>query len=446
MICYHARWVLPITAPPIPDGTVAELGGRIIYVGPRANAPGGTDHDLGDCALLPGLVNAHTHLELTVFRGLLEDLSFREWIARLQGAKVAVMTPERFLDSARWGIAEGVRTGITTYADTCDSGVVLEAMRERGVRGIMYQEVFSPSPEPAAVRAAAARLAEQLARHDALETELQHVGVSPHAPYTVSDPLFALIARSGRRIAVHIAESDAEERYVRDGDGPFADALRARGIPVAPRASSPIALMAKLGVLDAHPLLIHCVRVSEPDIASIAASGSTVAHCPISNAKLGHGIAPLLEMLDAGIAVGLGSDSMAANNRMQLLEESRAAVLAQRARSLRPDALSAAQALELATLGGARALGIADRIGSLEVGKEADLAAFDLSSLAGAADADLEAALVFALGAEPARFVAVAGIVRMWNWELLNEDLELQGRVTSTASALREWIGAQQHR
>src|SRR6185312_17557265 len=144
------------------------------------------------------------------------------------------------------------------------------------------------------------------------------VGVSPHAPYTVSDPLFALVARSGRPIAVHIAESDAEERYVVSAEGPFADAHSARGIPVAPRAASPIALLAKLGVLEARPLLIHCVRVSESDIASIAASGSSVAHCPISNAKLAHGIAPLLEMSSAGIAVGLGSDSMAANNRMHL--------------------------------------------------------------------------------------------------------------------------------
>ena len=444
MICYHARWVLPITAPPIVDGTVAELGGRIVYVGPRADAPGGTDHDLGDCALLPGLVNAHTHLELTVFRGLLEDLDFRDWIVRLQGAKVGVMTPERFLDSARWGLAEGVRAGITTYADTCDSGVALSAMRERGVRGIMYQEVFSPSPEPDAVRAAASALAEKLARHDALETELQRVGVSPHAPYTVSDPLFALVARSGRPIAVHIAESDAEERYVVSAEGPFADAHSARGIPVAPRAASPIALLAKLGVLEARPLLIHCVRVSESDIASIAASGSSVAHCPISNAKLAHGIAPLTALLDAGIPVGLGSDSMASNNRMHLLEESRAAVLAQRARTLRPDALTAARALELATIDGARALGLGDRVGSLEVGKEADLAAFDLSALAGAADADPAAALVFALGAEPARFVSVAGTVKVWNWELLNEDPELYGRVSHTASALREWIGALQ--
>ncbi|MEO8881762.1 MAG: amidohydrolase family protein [Gemmatimonadaceae bacterium] len=443
MIRYHARWVLPISSPPIRDGTVAELGGRIVYVGPRANAPDGQgeiDRDLGNCALLPGLINAHTHLELTAFRGLLEDLSFRDWIARLQGAKVAVMTPERFLDSARWGIAEGLRAGITTFADTCDSGMVLEAMRERGVRGIMYQEVFSPSADPKAVSDAAARLAGQLARHDAFETDLQHVGVSPHAPYTVSDPLFALVARSGRKIAIHIAESDAEHRFVSEGEGPFADAHRARGFPVARRAESPIALLEKLGVLDAKPLLIHCVRVSDSDIAAIASSESTIAHCPISNAKLGHGIAPLLEMLDAGIAVGLGSDSMAANNRMHLLEESRTAVLAQRIRVSRPDALPAARAIELATLGGARALGLADRVGSLEVGKEADLAAFDLTTLAGSADADPEAALVFALGAEPAKFVAVAGISKVWNWEPLNEDLELPGRVSKTAAALRGWV------
>jgi len=439
VIRYHARWVLPISSPPIRNGTVVELGGRIAYVGPRADAPDGTDRDLGDCALLPGLINAHTHLELTVFRGLFEDLSFREWIARVQGAKVAVMTPERFLDSARWGITEGVRAGITCFADTCDSGVVLEAMRERGVRGIMYQEVFSPSADPVVVREAAARLAEKLARHDALETELQEVGVSPHAPYTVSDPLFALVARSGRRVAVHIAESEAEQRFVCDGEGPFADALRARGFSVAPRASSPIALLGKLGVLDARPLLIHCVRVSDTDIAAISNSGSTVAHCPISNAKLGHGIAPVLDMLDAGIDVGLGSDSMAANNRMHLLEESRAAVLAQRIGQSRFDALPAWRALALATLGGARALGLADRVGSLEVGKEADLAAFDLTALAGSADADPAAALVFALGAEPAKFVAVAGTVKVWNWELLNEDLELHDRVSDIHEALRHW-------
>jgi 5-methylthioadenosine/S-adenosylhomocysteine deaminase len=435
MIRYHARWILPITAPPIPNGTLAVADGRIAYVGSRAGAPAGGDHDLGNAILLPGLVNAHTHLELTAFRGLLEDLEFREWIVRLQRAKVAVLTRERALDSARLGIAEGLRAGITTYADTCDSGVALQAMREMGVRGIMYQEVFSPSPDPERVRDAAVGLSQKLAVLEPLETELQRLGISPHAPYTVSDPLFALAARSGRPLAIHIAESEAEMRFVRDADGPFAHALRDRGIPVAPRARTPVELLEKLGVLEQRPLLIHCVHVDDADRRAIAAAHASVAHCPISNAKLGHGIAPLLECLDAGIAVGLGSDSMASNNRMDLLEEARVAVLAQRMRTRRPDALPVERALELATLGGARALGLDTRIGSLEVGKDADLVAFPLPG--GVADADPAALAIFALGGCPARLVTVAGAVRVCAGRLVDEDPSLADRVAETARLLR---------
>ncbi len=442
MIRYHARWVVPVASPPIRDGTVAERAGRIAYVGPRAGAPDGEDRDLGDAVLLPGLVNAHTHLELTAFRALLDALPFREWIARLQAAKVAVMTRERFLDSARLGIVEGLRAGITTYADTCDSGVALGAMRELGVRGIMYQEVFGPDPDPRAVRDAALALRTKLDALEPLETELVTLGISPHAPYTVSDPLFALVARAGRRIAVHIAESEAETQLVRDGAGPFADALRARNIPVAPRAPTPLALLEKLGVLSPVTLLIHCAQADASDIARIAASGGSVAHCPISNAKLGHRTAPVVEMLEAGIAVGLGSDSMASNDRMDLLEEARAALLAQRTRTRCADALTAAQALELATAGGARALGIADRVGTLERGKECDLAAFDLSDLAGSGDVDPVSALVYALGREPAKFVCVTGNVRVWDWRLLGEDVHLPQRVREITAALAEWRDA----
>src|SRR4051812_31622952 len=131
-------------------------------------------------------------------------------------------------------------------------------------------------------------------------------------------------------MAVHIAESDVEQRLVVDASGSFADGLRRRGIAVSPRARSPVELLATLGVLDASPLLIHCVRVDQTDIRSIAESRSSVAHCPASNAKLGHGIAPLDEMLAAGVVVGLGTDSMASNNRMDMLEEGRLALLAQR--------------------------------------------------------------------------------------------------------------------
>src|ERR687885_914054 len=171
-----APGVPPPTRPPIRDGTVAEIGGRVVYVGERAGAPPGADRELGDAILMPGLVNAHTHLELTAFRGLLEDIPFGDWIARLQSAKVAVMNAERFLDSARLGIAEGLRAGVTTYADTCDSGVALQAMRDLGVRGIMYQEVFGPDPAQCAT--SMAQLRDQVAAERALETPLVGVGVS----------------------------------------------------------------------------------------------------------------------------------------------------------------------------------------------------------------------------------------------------------------------------
>ena len=411
MIRYHARWVLPVSAPPIRDATVAVDGARIAYVGPRAGAPPGEDRDFGEALLMPGLVNAHTHLELTVFRGMLDGLSFREWIVQLQRAKTETMTRERYLQSALLGIDEGLRAGITTYADTCDSGVALEAMRTMGVRGIMYQEVFCPSPDPAQVSRAAAALTAKLAVLEPLETELQRLGISPHAPYTCSDPLLALAARSRRPIAIHIAESLDETLLLRDAAGAFAGPLRARGIAVAPRARSPIELLEKLGVLAARPapLLVHCVQLDPLDIQSIAASGASVAHCPISNARLGHGIAPLLELLDAAIPVGLGSDSMASNDRMHLLEEARAAVLAQRIRTRTPDALPPARALELATIGGARALGLASRIGSLEAGKDADLAAFPLPPSRAPDSADPHSLAVFALGASEACLVTVAG-------------------------------------
>lgn len=418
MIRYHAAWVLPITRPPIREGTVVEHGGRIVYVGDRAAAPAGEDRDLGDAVLLPGLVNTHTHLELTAFRGMLEGLPFVDWIRQLQRLKQSTMTPERYLDAARLGITEGLRAGITAYGDCCDSGAAMRAMLDLGVRGIMYQEVFCPSPERTLVDASVAALDEKLSALRPLETPLVRLGISPHAPYTVSDPLFERLARSGLPLAIHIAESEDETQLITRAAGRFADGLRARNIPVAPRGRTPVAMLDRLGVLDAHPLLIHCVRMDDADIRAIASSDCPVAHCPVSNAKLGHGIAPLVELLAAGIRVGLGSDSMASNNRMDLLEEGRVAALMQRARTRCPDVLSAEQVLELATLGGARALGLDTRIGSLEPGKDADLAAFDLTSDHAAPVHDPAAALVFSLGGCPAKFVAVQGTVRVWDGEV----------------------------
>jgi cytosine/adenosine deaminase-related metal-dependent hydrolase len=439
VIRYHARWVLPVTAAPIENGTVAVDDGRIAYVGARGGAPVGDDRELGNAALLPGLVNAHTHLELTAMRGTLEDLEFHDWIARLRASRNEVLTPEMLLDSARWGVIEGLRAGTTTFADTCSSGVALRAMTEAGVRGIMYHEVFGP--DPLRCDSMIADLRARVSELRPLENRLVRLGISPHAPYTVSDALYVEAARLAAAeelpLAVHIGESDAETQLVVEACGAFADALRARGITVESRARSPIALLEKAGVLGARTLLIHCVRLDSQDISVAAAANCGVAHCPVSNAKLGHGVAPLMEMLAAGMHVGLGSDSVASNNRMDILEEARAAVLLQRVRSGQSDTLAAHAALELATIGGARALGMADRVGSLEVGKEADLAAFSLAGVTPVGDP--EAAVVFSLYRRDASFVAVGGRVLVGDGAVLGDHQGLAERVQRAGDALARW-------
>jgi len=395
--------------------------------------------NLGDVALLPGLVNAHTHLELTVMRGFLEDLDFRSWILRLTRARRAVLSLDALTESARAGIAEGLLAGITTYADTTESGVPFRAMRELGVRGVVYQEVFGPDPSQCAEALAGLRLKVDALRRE--EATLVRVGVSPHAPYSVSDALFEATAAYARAeslpVAVHIAESEEESRLVIQAAGGWADSHRARGIAVVERGGSPVGLLERVGVLDAQPLLIHCVRSAPDDIVAMARRDCAVAHCPASNAKLGHGIAPLAELLAAGVRVGLGSDSVASNNRMDLLDEARLAILMQRARSGRHDTISATQALELATLGGARALRLDGEIGSLDVGKSADLAAFPLNHLRSLPVYDPATALLFS-GPSAATFVAVAGRVLVRD-SVLVDDVARMASVESHARAMAEW-------
>ena len=440
MIRYHARWVVPVTQPPIANATVVEHGGRIVYVGEREGAPAGEDVELGEVALLPGLVNAHTHLELTVMRGFLEDLAFRDWIVRLTKARQATLSFDALVDSARAGIAEGLTAGVTTYADTSESGAPFAAMREIGVRGIVYQEVFGP--DPTQCEAALAGLRAKVTALRADETSLVRVGVSPHAPYSVSDALFratAQYARSGELpLAVHIAESDDEWRFVTEASGAWADDHRRRGIPVAVRGASPVAMLERAGVLDSRPLLIHCVRLTDADVAMLARNDCAVAHCPASNAKLGHGIAPLTDLLAAAVRVGLGSDSVASNNRMDLLDEARVTVLLQRARTGRYDSLSATKALELATLGGARALGLDREIGSLEVGKAADLAAFPLHDPRSRPLYDPVTSLIFSTAGLPATFVSVAGNVLVRD-SRLTVAVATPANVASPAAALAAW-------
>jgi len=374
-------------------------------------------------------------------RGFLENCRFTDWIDKLRQSRNEVMDQESLLDSARFGIIEGLEAGITTYADTCSSGVAMQAMRDAGVRGIMFQEVFGPDPSDAEI--AMRELEDRIEALRVVQTELVSLGVSPHAPYTVSEPLYDAAARFANSrqlpLAMHIAESEAEFDMVARGTGDFAEGWRRRGISVSPRARSPIALLEKRGALERGPLLIHCVRVDPDDIAIIARHRCSVAHCPASNAKFGHGIAPLLPLLAAGIRVGIGSDSVASNNRMDILDEARLSVLIHRAATRRHDAFGAHDALQLATIGGARALDIDGRVGSLEVGKDADLAAFSTATPRTIPVGDPYSAAIFALPGRSAELVTVKGRVLVERGRARAVDKALASRVQAIGTALATW-------
>jgi len=441
---WHARWVIPVATPPIADGTVVTEGDRITWVGPRslanAQTPAGRDEELGDSILTPGLVNAHTHLDLTMMRGALEDLSFFDWVRTLTAAKREVLTEDDFRDAALLGVAEGLSRGITTFGDTADNAAPFDAMRRLGARGIAFREVFGPDPLQCDASMDGLRAA--VAAMRAHETARVRVGVSPHAPYSVSDALFRAVAEYAARerlpVAVHAAESAEEDDLVIRAAGPFAKFLAGRRIAVTSRATGVVELLDAAGLLRADTLLIHCVRVSEHAVRRIADTGCGVAHCPASNAKLGHGIAPLHELLAAGTRVGLGSDSMASNDAMDLLGEARLAALQQRAKLKRADLLPARAAFRLATMGGAEALRLDAEIGSLVPGKQADLAAFRVEPL-GAPAEDPFAALVFASAGARAHRVVVAGEERVRDGVVLGFDAAVVGRVCEAAARIAQW-------
>jgi 5-methylthioadenosine/S-adenosylhomocysteine deaminase len=445
-----ADWILPVASAPVRDGAVRVRGERIAWVGKRAEAerdratvPPGRRIDLGRAAILPGLVNAHTHLELTVLRGYTEDLEFAPWIRRLTSAKYQKLDPAAYRASARWGALEAIRSGVSTVADGSDSGQVLDILIESGLRGIVYHEVFGPDERelPASMEGLKRALDAMAPR----ATERVRLGVSPHAPYTVSPALFRAVAglalERGLPMMVHAAESRSERLLLRDGTGPFADALAARGIAWKAPGLSTIQYLVDLGVLRARPLLVHAVDVDLEDLQEIRRHGAAVAHCPKSNAKLASGIAPLGAFLEHGVKVGLGTDGAVSNNVCDLIEESRFAVLLQRATRAAEGggpALEARAALRLMTLGGAEALGMDGDIGSLEPGKLADVAAVDLSGAHVAPVHDPEAAVVFAASGRDVVLTMVGGRIlhrrggaEQPDEEMLRRDLEIAARKLS---------------
>ena len=415
----RARWVLPVDMPPIENGEVVIENGRITHVG-KAISPREPHIDLGLSAILPGFVNVHAHIEYTVMRGLLEDLAFFPWIRTLTRLKTRLSLDD-WIASATMGAAEMLSGGVTTVADACDAGASLAALLVSGQRGVVFREVFGIEREPspdlvlAALKRKIATMEEQIYRHHAEERIT--LGISPHAPYTVSAALFrelsAYANQKGLRQCVHVAESRAETDLIHAGTGEFADMFAARAIAWNPPGTSPVQYVADCGGFDAPTLAVHVIHADKADAERLAAQNVAVAHCPKSNGKLGSGVAPVKMLLKAGVTVGLGTDSVASNNAADMFEEMRSAVFVARAREQSPDALTARDALYMATLGGAKALGIDSETGSLKPGKHADLCVVRLDGLhlTPTADDNPVAALVYAARASDVALTFVDGRV-----------------------------------
>jgi 5-methylthioadenosine/S-adenosylhomocysteine deaminase len=385
---YRADWVLPVSAPLLADGAVAVSGQRILGVGEApqllAAHPAAAVVDVGPAIIMPGFVNCHSHLEYTSFRGILDDLAFADWIVSLIDVK-ASLTAEEYLLSARLGIVEAISSGITTLADSSYSGAALTALTEAKLRGRLYLEVFGIDDKR--VDDTVAEMERRLVEAQAAAPQQIDVGLAPHSPYTVSSRLYqavsSLARERGLKVMSHVAESKDELTYVRSGSGKLAHDYREKmgweRMLVQPFGVTPIKYLQQWNAFDADFLAAHCVQVTRDDIRILKGKNVAVAHCPKSNAKLGCGVAPLTDLLHEGVRVGLGTDSPASSNIMDMFGEMRTMLFLQRAVERDVTSLDAQQCVRIATLGGAEALGMQDEVGSLEAGKFADLIAVDVS-------------------------------------------------------------------
>jgi 5-methylthioadenosine/S-adenosylhomocysteine deaminase len=409
-----AEWVLPVDGPPVEGGLVRFERGRIVEV-----ARGRAERHFDDAVILPGFVNAHSHLEYANYGGFGDGTAFGPWI-RTHVERKARLGPEEMLAVARLGALDSLRSGITTTADYSFSGAAAAAARELGLRAVVYLEVFAVDPADAE-----RQWAER--RPQVEESELVRIGISPHAPYTCSLDTYRFCLSLGVPVGTHLAESANEVEWLLNGSGPLESIA---GLLVPPTGKRPVASLEE--VLGPELLCAHCVEVDAGEARVLAAHEVPVAHCPRSNALLGCGIAPLAELRAAGVTVGLGTDSPASTPSFDVFEELRSAVSLARARERRAEALPAAEALALATVEAARALRLDAEVGTLTAGKRADLTVVSLAGSPYHPVEDPAAAVVF--GGSPDRVLEtiVDGKTRY-----RRQDEEQWREVRNTASVAR---------
>lgn len=387
-----ARYVIPVSEPHIENGAVLVRDGNIVDVGSanklKTRYPDEPVKDFGLATLMPGFVDAHTHLEYSAMRGLINDAPFAAWKLHIAD-KEELFDAQDWDDSALLGALEAVRCGITTVADITSTGASYRAVKQVGLRSVIYREVGTM--ERQMVDAVLQEAYEDVAKWKSEASGLQKIGIAPSALFNCHPLVFEGVAKyamDGTPVALHLAGSREEYEFIRYGSSPFSvhsiEQERGYGIDVPPwlaTGTSPVKYILNWGIFDApNVLAIHCVQVDDDDIEILADHKVNVAICPRCNAQLAMGVAPLTKFLKAGITVGLGTDSPAVTDSTDPFAEMLTGLMLQRATGNRQSFIKANEMLEIATLGSARALGIDDQVGSLEPGKKADIIAVDLSN------------------------------------------------------------------
>ncbi len=425
-LCIEARYVVPLDGPPriLDTHAVAVDGGRILAVLPvdearQRFAPRSTvTRDTH--ALLPGLVNAHTHAAMSLMRGLADDLPLMEWLTKhIWPAEAQHVSAQLVHEGTLLACAEMIRAGITCFNDmyffpeeSARAALTAGMRAALGMICIEFPTAYASDPQD--------YLHKGLAMRDALKHEpLLSFCMAPHAPYTVQDSSFERIVTYAEELQVPI------HLHVHETQHEIEESVQRHGV-------RPLQRLRRLGVVGPGLIAVHAVHLDDAEIELLAACGSHVAHCPSSNLKLGSGIAPLPRMLSAGVNVALGTDSAASNNRLDLLQEMRTAALLAKGSAREPTAVPAGQALHMATLAGAKALGLDRSIGSIEPGKQADLIAVNLEALELSPSYHPLSHLVYAAGRENVDDVWVAGRRLLENRRLTTlDEQELAARAKS---------------